>query len=375
MPVPIRNTGVDIATNAVTEQAMLSKNGITYKHIAGAVVFSGDLFDFDPTIKPFLNESFGVAMNQDVSFGGTPELIFDGGSGGTEWTGTGGAQWNFSSGGKVVLTNGTNNSQALFTDSGTVNSSGYTALTGKVDLDNYSSSNQDVLFQFQLSGAPLGVAVSMNDFIDTGNFTEQSFAIPLTQFNLTGAIVDEFTMTIQRNGGSLPDISFDDFQIEETGSSINYTVNVLESEVYCIEQINFMFIDNVTAITTVAGSTENATTQNLSYNKLLGVDKLSNGIIFTRTQNDKNVINLTLKDLSDFLTFSVISDHVSDGTNSLLTLTVKLDNPIILDGKSDDSVSLSINDDLSGLLRFTALTRGSLRSDPTSSEYLEEHLR
>jgi len=366
MGVVNKQVGTDIKTRAIVEQGMYSKNGTTYHHIPGSVVYTAPLFDFDPTIKPFFNDTFGTALNQNVSFGGTPELIFDGGSGGSEWVGSGGGQWDFADAGEVTVFNGTDNSQALFEDAGTINTSSYSALSGKVDLERYSPSTQDIFFQFQVSGVPLGVAVSMNNYIDTGNFNAQEFVIPLSVFGLLGAIVDEFTMTVSRSGGARPRIAFDDFTIQETGTPLVYTVRVPESEVYCVNQINYLFIDNVSGITTVSGATENATVQNLSYNKILGVSELTNGVQFVRTQNDVRVININLKNLSDFLSFSVISDHISDGVNTFLTLSVMLDDPIILDGKTNDELSLTINDNLSGLVRFTALTRGSLRSDPTA---------
>lgn len=366
-------TGKDLTTGADMEQDMLSKNGITRKHVVGSVVFSADLFDLDPTIKPFINDDFGTAMNQNVVFGGTPELIFDGGSGGTEWAGSGGSRWDFADAGEVTLFNGTNNSQALFEDAGTIDSSAYAALSGKVNLEIYSPATQDIFFQFRVSGVPLGVPVSMNAYIDTGNFAEQSFVIPLTDFGLAGATVDEFTMTVSRSGGNRPRIAFDDFNIQETGAPLVYTIRVPATEVYLVEQINFLFVDNITGITAVSGATENATVPNLSYNKLLGVNQLTNGILFKRTQNGREVINLTMKDLADFLSFSIILDHVSDGTNTLLTMSVMLDPPILLDGKTNDTLSLTINDDLSGLIKFTALSRGSLRSDPTDKDYLTKH--
>jgi len=365
--------GRDITTGALLESDMLAKNGITKKHIAGEIVYTEPLFDYNPTLKPFLNDDYGAAMNQNVAFGGTPELIFDGGSGGSEWTGSGDSEWDFADGGKVVLDHGANNSQALFSDAGTIDSSAYAALTGKVDLDNYTPGTQDILFQFQFNGTPLGDSVSMNNFIDTGNFAEQDFAIPLTSFNLAGETVDEFTMTVQRSGGHQPHISFDDFTIQETGTPLVFDVRVPESEVYLVNQINFLLVDEISSVVTVSGSTENPTAKGLSYDKLLGLTKLTNGIIFKRTQNGKEVINLTLKDLSDFLSFSIIVDHISDGTNTLLTLSVKLDAPILLDGKSLDKLSLIINDDLSSLIKFTALSRGSLRSDPTNKDYLTAH--
>lgn len=367
--------GSDIITGAIVQQDMMSKNGITRKHISGAIVFTAPVFDFDPTLKPFLNNDFGSEMNQNVSFGGNPALIFDGGSGGVEWVGSGPNTWDFSDNGKVTVDHGPNNSQALFQSPTLINTSVFSALTGKVDLDNYTPATQDVFFQFQISGVPVGDFVSMNAFINVGDFSEQSFAIPLTSFNLAGVDVNQFTMTIQRSGGHNPHVSFDDFTIQETGTPLKYTVRVLESEVYYINQINFLFVDDITGITNVSGSAENATVPNLSYDKLLGLDQLVNGIIFTRLQNDKKVINLNAKNIVDFLSFSVILDHVSDGTNTILTMSVVLDEPIILDGKTNDELSLTINDDLTGLIRFTALSRGSLRSDPTDKDYLEAHKR
>ena len=362
--------GADLATGSTVEQDMMSKNKITKKHIAGAVVFTVPVFDTDPTLKPFLNDTFGTAMNQDVSFGGTPELIFDGGSGGTEWAGSGNAQWNFASGGKVVLSNGTNNSVALFEDAGTVVASSYAALTGKVDLDTYNPATDNIMFQFSLAGTPLGVALPMNDYIDTSDFAEQEFAIPMTDFVLGASTVDEFTMTVVRSGGSRPDISFDDFTLQETGTPLLFTVRVPESETYLVKKLSFLFVDNTSGITTVAGATENATVPNLSYNKILGVSSLANGIIFTRVQNNKKIINLNLKDLGDFLTFTTITDHISDGVNTLLKVEIALSENILLDGKTNDELSLTINDDLSGLVKFTALSRGVLRSDPTDKDDL-----
>jgi len=355
-----KTKGRDITTGANVEQDMLAKNGITKHHIAGAVVYSSPLFDYDPTIKPFLNPTFGTAMNKNVSFGGTPELIFDGGSGGTEWLGTGDPEWDFAMGGKVELDHGANKSQALFSDAGTIVSSAYTALTGKVQLDNFTPATQDILFQFQIAGTPLGSPVSMNEFIDTGLAAEQSFSIPLGEFDLAGATVDEFTLTVQRSAGHNPHILFDDFQLEESGTPLTYSVNVPQSEVYMIHQINILMVGTATDL-------------GLSYDKLINVNRLTNGIRFARVQNNKLKINLSLRDLSDFLSFSVILDHVNDGTNTLLTLSVMLDDPILLDGKSNDSLTFTVSDDLSGLVKFTALSRGSLRSDPTDQDYLDKH--
>ena len=119
--------------------------------------------------------------------------------------------------------------------------------------------------------------------------------------------------------------------------------------------------DNVTSIVTVAGATANATLQGLAYNALLGVSALSNGITFQRVQGGEANFSASLRQLSDFLTvgFSV-TDAISDGTNTLIALEVGFSEPIVLRGGPDNFLSLTINDDLSNLLQFTATARGAL---------------
>ena len=53
------------------------------KH-AGVVALTHPFIETEPSTKFFLNDTVGGAMNQNVTFGGSKELIFDGGSGGTE---------------------------------------------------------------------------------------------------------------------------------------------------------------------------------------------------------------------------------------------------------------------------------------------------
>ena len=80
----------------------------------------------------------------------------------------------------------------------------------------------------------------MNNYIDTGNFLEQSFVIPLTDFVLVGATVNEFTMTVSRSGGKTPRIAFDDFTIQQTGTPLVFDVRVPEFEVYLVLKMQLL---------------------------------------------------------------------------------------------------------------------------------------
>ena len=77
-------------------------------------VLTQPFLNFNPEFHPFLNDTFGTAMNQNVSFSGSPEFIHDGGTN-TRWTGTATqGTWNFADAGEVRLTGGNNNDRADF---------------------------------------------------------------------------------------------------------------------------------------------------------------------------------------------------------------------------------------------------------------------
>jgi hypothetical protein len=319
------------------------------------LVLTENFFQFNPTLLPFTNSTYGIAMNQNVTFAGTPELIFDGAGAG--WTGTANiGTWNFADSGKVTITSANNNDSATWDDAGTIDMSSYTAITGKVDLDIYNEANNAILVQFGLAGVAVGVAVNLNDYIDTGIFLEQSFAIPKDDLEIDSLTVDEMTITMTRSGGLKPTVKFDDFQIEETGSPIVFKASTSVGRTR-IKKFRFMIADNV------ASTVSTGTMHGLSYNKILGLSALTQGIVLQRVQDGKSIFTATYRQLSDFLYSGVtITNAISDGTNTLITLEVDLTEEFILipDNGTDNFISITINDNLSGLLLFQAAAIGNL---------------
>ena len=57
----------------------------------------------------------------------------------------------------------------------------------------------------------------LNDYIDTGNFAEQSFVIPKADLGLATQLLDGMTITMTRLAGTKPTVKFDDIQFEQTG--------------------------------------------------------------------------------------------------------------------------------------------------------------
>ena len=271
--------------------------------------------------------------------------------------------WNFADSGKITITAANDNDEASFdTNAGqTWDTDNFASFTGKVDLDAYDPALNSIQIQFGLDGTPVGDQITLDDFIDTADFAEQNFAIPLARFNFVSTAVNDFTIRITRSGGVKPTIKFDDLQWEESGFPIEYAIGVEPGERFHIDQLVFSMADNVTGIATVAGATENHSMQNLSFDKFLGVSALSNGITFTRRENGLVVLTLLFKQLSDMLGGGgTLSNVISDATNTYITIAVDFPEPIIMDGNFDDTLTLTINDNLSGLLLFSTLARGAL---------------
>ncbi|MCH8837724.1 MAG: hypothetical protein IIA60_07970 [Candidatus Marinimicrobia bacterium] len=279
---------------------------------------------------------------------------------GGEWPGTavqGG--WDFS--GDISIASANNNDQCRFDNPGTSVMSNYVALTGKITLTTWNETLNELLVSFALAGVPVGNSVDLNDFIDTGLLgTQQNFVIPKADLGLTTQIIDEMDMVIVRTGGPRPVFRFDQLQWEQTGTPLVFTATTPADTRFHVTEIRIGLADDVTGIIT-GSTTTYPTMTGLAYNSLLGVSALSNGIIFARVQEDKTVFAVSLKQLSDFLaTGSNLINMVSDGTNTFITLLVEFPEPIILDGSTGDNLSFTINDNLSGLLLFTAAARGAI---------------
>ncbi len=330
---------------------------------AGQLVLQERFLNFNPEVHPFLNDNFGTGMNQNISFGGTPEIIHNGGTS-TEWTGTAlSGTWNFADAGTVSLTNGVNGNAARFSEPTgyPIDTDDYTAITGKINLTTYNEAQNSIMLIFDTGGTPTGSSIDLNDYIDSGLIgTEQNFVIPKVDLGLTGQTVDGFTVTLSRAGGPTPTFAMDDIQIEQTGNPAVFKATTPVGTRFHIDRIRISIADNVSSIVT-GSSTTYPTMHGLSYDSILGVSALANGITFQRVQKGVVQFAVTLKQISDFLASgSQIVNAISDGTNTHIVLEVRFFHNIIIEGGLDSFLSFTINDDLSGLLEFTASTLGAI---------------
>ena len=311
----------------------------------GLVSLTEPLYDPLPIFTPLLNPTFGADMNQDIGAGGTPELIFNGGSGGTEWSPTTvQGDWDYADSGQVTLTDADDNDEALWKDGGTIAMTSYVALSGKITISGaYSGFFNDIFLSFQNNGTLVGNTVNLNDYIDTGSTAQQSFLIGKEDFGITTQTVDEFVIVFNTDFGFFsPDLSFDDFQIEAQGAPIPFSYDQRSTDRVKMSHVNITFVDNVT------------TADAQDYNSILGVSALDNGIVVNAVSKGQTIFNGPFTRLVDFLQITNgTTTFGGDGTNSWVRIEYDFsDAPIIFEQPNVDGLTFIVNDDLSGLLFF-----------------------
>lgn len=303
-----------------------------------------------------LDSSTVVSVDSDI-FGNAETYTV-----GEEWAGTavqGG--WGFTT--DISIASANNGDEAQFDNKGTSVMTNYVAVTGKITLTTWNEVSNQLLLSFGLAGVLVGNSVDLNNYIDTGLLgTEQTFVIPKADLGLTTQTVDDMNLIIFRTGGAKPTIDLDDIQLEKAGGSVVYKAKTPLGTRFHISEFRIALADNITGITTVAGATETATVPNLAYDDFMGITSpLTNGVVFSRIQKGKTLFSVSINQLGDFLaTGSNIVNHISDGTNTFITILIEFPEPIVLEGGEEDFLSFTINDDLSGLLQFTAAARGAI---------------
>jgi len=323
----------------------------------GLLVFTDVHIRGEITAVPFFNPTYGADLNQIVTFAGTPEGIHNGGDAALWTAAAGSGTWNFADTtapqaglNHISITGADDLDFATFSDATETNMANYTAITGQVRLEAYNGALNTVLIKMRNNGSDVGVAVNLNNYITTSQLgVYQSIVIPKADLGLNGDTIDEMVITLTRSGGAKPIVYFDEIQIEETGDSLRYTVVPAAGTVLHVTQVVFTVADTGTAGAAYA------------YNKIGAISTLANGIVFNAVSVGENLFSSTIKQNSDFLNAAgEISNKIDDGVNTFYTVNVDVGaaQTVRLDSREEDSLSVVINDDLSGLDLFTAVAVG-----------------
>ena len=296
-----------------------------------------------------------IGDTADIFPAGTEAYIIN-----ATWATSGDASWDFTT--DVSLSSGNNGDIARFDanikDESTL--SDYVALTMKCTLNTWNDTNHDLEIHLAKDTLTVGSSVLLSEYIDTGDFTAQQVVIPLEDFEVPEARVNGLHITCIRTGGQKPSLDLDDIQLETGTAPIVYTAAPEAGEVYLAQSIRFAMADNETGILTDGKGFP------LSYDKFMSISTLTNGIVFTWTRNNETQVTLNFKQIGDFMASGwIIDNYITDGTNSMLSFEVNLFEPIRLVGDVGDKVTITIQDNLSSLLQFTGVLRGSFEEITT----------
>ena len=335
------------------------------KLVAGAIVYTEILRDYDTQIIPFFNPTKGIAMNINAAFGGTPDIVHVGTTDGVYWTGSNitGGKASFDSGDQafagvvsVKVNNPNLNDVWQFDKGSSIDLSNYIALTFHIYIDkDWDNTDNITVYGFDTgTGLTVGNTVNIKDYVDHLDFDIwQKAIIPLSDMGLSSSTIDAFRMSLQAEGaGKAPKIYLDNIQVEETGTSEEYSLLIPKDSVFHIDTLRFQ----------IGGPLTGDFPNNLSYNKILGLTSLANGINLKRVQRGETQFSILLRNLSDmFEAGADMKNGISDTTNTHITLEVKLNNELfVVEGNKGDSITITINDDLSSLLKFTVFAIGRI---------------
>lgn len=330
----------------------------------GVVVYTDVLYEQDTLFSFVTNPTVGFEMAINGAFGGTPEVIHNGVDT-VAWTGSNinGTKVTFNdttqpqAGSNNVLVNKPTVGNIWEFDKGSdLTLSSWQALSLYIYVGSgWTAGNSISIYGYDTgTGLTVGQSVLLEDYFNEIEFgVYQKLSIPLTDMNLSAGTIDAIRMEVVAKSGSGIVCYIDTFQVEETSGSTIFSVEAPQGKKYYVDEFRFTYIDALS--TTLASNSMH----NLSYDKILGLTKLTNGIGFSRIKDGKAVFSAGITCLADSTRGgSMVENVFSDGTNTHITISTKFASPVLLDSRTSDAITVTVNDDLTGLISFTAVAMG-----------------
>lgn len=316
------------------------------------------------------NETYGNQLAINGAVTGATDAIHDG-TDTTIWTATNLSGTNFifdsttvaKTGTKSIdATNTVDSDVALFTRSAPATLATYSSLTGSIYLVDWSLSGSKIVnVSFRLGGVSISGSVDIGQYINVeviGSW--QNFVIPFSAFGITGATVDEMTVTTVDVGpGKAPSYYLDDMKLS-AGAGTIYTVAPTTSDVLRVYGFSWTIVDALTI------PLVNGTTTGLSYNKFGGLTALPNGILTRRIQFNVTGFSNSTKTHADIISGSnaELKAAWDDGTNTYLKFYTKFSAPVDLTPDGNDRYEFVVQDDLSGLISLTVRADAAVLTQP-----------
>jgi hypothetical protein len=322
-------------------------------------VATRELKSYTNKIKFFTNFEYGYNMNIATEFSGALELIHNG-TDNVYWTASSiSGVWDFDSTDQahtgtrsIDATRTYNDNTAQIAKGSTITLSGV-AITGWIYLSSWDDRGTKGIHLYgwdTSTSTVVGNEVNLKNYIDIGSMGNwQKFVVSLSDMNLVGETIDAIRIkTVDIGTGVAPNYYLDDIQIEGVGTPVEFKIEPNSNTWLHVNTYSILLVDAYSPVLT------DSTMPYFSYDKLLGVATLINGILYRRVVNYKIPLAFPFRNLSEILMFpgARIESYGSDGTNTFLKILVDLKEPIVLKSETKDKISFILSDDLSGLLKL-----------------------
>lgn len=341
----------------------------------GLIVYTQPMLQVSPIAVPFTNATYGVEMNQNAALTGSGNRIHDG-LDTVLWTGSSiqGGKYTFSSGDRAFVgstsfktDNAAVNDIAQFATGSLVTTGDFSALTFQINIDKDWTTDSIVIYGWNTgTGLKVGVNVELKNYFEEMVFDVwQAATIPLSDFGLGGTQqIDAIRVEQISKAGKGPKYYLDEIQLAGTPTSAPelYSVTPTIGQRMYVSSMKLYVADNIGA--TLA----DASMQSLSYDKLLGLNSLTFGMVFRRIVNGVVDFSAIIRNISDllFVGFDLV-DTISDGTNTFITFEFDFTSSSPLDSRTNDRIEIILNDDLSDLLYLRSILNVGIENiDPTT---------
>lgn len=348
-----------IITDPMTGYQAEVANG---EEINALAVATRPLKTFENRLSFFANPDYGVNMNQDAAASGTPDKIHDG-LDSVLWTGSQvvGTSVTFNSvlqnhtpaGTQSVYVNKPNTNDIWeFSKGSDINLVNYSSLTIWIYVDdNWSLFESTSVYAWDTdTNTQVGNKVFLEDYFNFSDFDVwHKIRIPLDDLGISGTTtVDAIRFQQEITAGTKPSFFLDDIQFEETGDPIVFTVSPSPGTWYHVDKFMITYADVYSPVLA------DSTMPKIPYDGWFGVGTLDTGVIYQRIKNGIAKVNAAITRHLDIMNFSnaSITGYGSDGTNSWVSISVLFPQAVILKHEDDDKMTMTISDDLSGLIEF-----------------------
>jgi len=233
------------------------------------------------------------------------------------------------------------------------------AITMWIYVDKDWKAGDSISLYGHNAGALIGNKVYLEDYFDYDNYDTWHYTnIPLTDMGLTVETLDALRIENEaREGGKSPKFWIDEITLQTSGTPVDYEITPDKGTWFHIKGSQTTFVG------VHKSDLADATLPLLAYDKILAFTP-TEGYIYKRYSkgNTDPDIEVRVTNLMDLLSlpYTTITNAISDGTNTLITVTNEYPDEVayVLKAENLDKMVYTVEDDFSQLLFFRISVQG-----------------